>query len=69
MQQAAKKPINVEAIKGKLRILHDEKRSLEEKIQRANNPQAREEYMFDMDVTNSNIKTLQDKLSSAGVSF
>ena len=69
MQQAGKKPINVEAIKGKLRILHDEKRSLEEKIQRANNPQAREEYMFDMDVTNSNIKTLQDKLSSAGVSF
>jgi len=64
-----KKPINVEAIKGKLRILHDEKRSLEEKIQRANNPQAREEYMFDMDVTNSNIKTLQEKLSSAGVSF
>jgi len=58
VQQVGKKQINVEAIKGKLRILHDEKRSLEDKISRANNPQAREEYMFDMDVTNSNIKTL-----------
>ena len=58
VQQVGKKQINVEAIKGKLKILHDEKRSLEDKISRANNHQAREEYMFDMDVTNSNIKTL-----------
>ena len=52
----------MEAIRGKLRTLQEEKKSLEEKLQRATNQSAREEYQFEMDVTNSNIKTLQEKL-------
>ena len=43
----------------------EERSRLQEKVGRAGSAAAREEYEFELDITNSNIKLVQDKLAAA----